>query len=1107
EKATADEEKIWAKIEREQNGWTKQVFKLPPEDRPESIIKPFNLSPSLLSGFRYRMQDAYRSVTGKAVKEARIKELKNEVLNSGKLKAHFEDHPMDLEYLRHDKPLHPTRVQTHMKYVPSYLLPKNMTSAVKVDSSTGEQTGQFDGAIATGVIAWPAQRKRKRARESTHECSACIKHSISSVNPPDSILTSPTATMYEDDLSDLLPQRRTALPSFNDDVDDPFKNPFNDGSDPWAAQPTAGGFGDWNTNAFADEPSHNISSLPQDPVPISPDSPTASRRDDPIAQKEDVSSPSHHDERPPTIYAETPVVENVVSATPSTAVVDPLDAALSNVEEPPEHIPVFKRKLPLVINDQTTTTPEPSAASDAKTEKKGQDPETEAPEANEDANKVATTPLATPTQVTEERPSDSAEPEGVPVLSQPTLEIPSSTPDTSFSNDNQVTPPHSLTRVQSTSDIESKSSLDKVAISPLERTPAMLPNPLDKTYTAPPPLSLGSEMGAGGWGDGWNPAPSNGNFYAVSNTSAQPALEQSPTHGEEAAKEREEEDPEDNIPLAHSLPKAPIPMYTITVGDPQKVGDPISAHIIYTVHTKTTNSNYKKSQFSVLRRYSDFVWLFETLCNNNPGVIVPPIPEKNSFGRFQEEFVAARRLALNKCIQKMANHPGLCNDKDLQLFLESDNFSLDVGISVTISVFCHLNGLVSQIKHRRAEENTGLLSMFSSTITGTKFYETDEWFETKKAYLDGLENQLKGLVRSMEAVAKQRAESSQALSELAETLEAVSTADISKQLSNAFSHLATVQRKAKELQDEQAQQDVITFAGTVEEYGRMIGSVRLAFGSRVKCFNQWQNAENELRRVKTNYDRAKKQSKTPERLHYFMQEVADAERKVIHTKSEFERVTKLLKIELHRFDMERVEDFKRSLEAFLDGMIRRQKELINSWGEYQSTLLQKSETNPESNGPEGDEEPTAVEFSRSDHSHFSSLYQSTTQRSPVFFNMSWVSILASVGMAVGPPLVYADQSEWHLPLYQTTPYGFSRQSTPKSERLTNPAFIGYSIIKKKDATGFSRDVTAILLIANITRCMFWIGKRFEFGPYPPLSKLVDNVLKSCHQHCSFRVSS
>ena len=38
--------------------------------------------------------------------------------------AHFEDNPLDLEYLRHDKPLQPTRIQTHMKHVPKYLLPR-----------------------------------------------------------------------------------------------------------------------------------------------------------------------------------------------------------------------------------------------------------------------------------------------------------------------------------------------------------------------------------------------------------------------------------------------------------------------------------------------------------------------------------------------------------------------------------------------------------------------------------------------------------------------------------------------------------------------------------------------------------------------------------------------------------------------------------------------------------------------------------------------------------------------------------------------------------------------------------------------------------------------
>lgn len=40
-----------------------------------------------VEGFRYRMEDALRSVTKVAVREARVKEIKNEVVNSEKLKV------------------------------------------------------------------------------------------------------------------------------------------------------------------------------------------------------------------------------------------------------------------------------------------------------------------------------------------------------------------------------------------------------------------------------------------------------------------------------------------------------------------------------------------------------------------------------------------------------------------------------------------------------------------------------------------------------------------------------------------------------------------------------------------------------------------------------------------------------------------------------------------------------------------------------------------------------------------------------------------------------------------------------------------------------------
>ncbi|KAF8947784.1 ATP-dependent DNA/RNA helicase [Haplosporangium gracile] len=101
-------------------------------------INSYTIPMQQLAGFRYRMDDAMRAVTRMSIREARLKELKAEMLNSEKLRAHFEDKPKDLEYLRHDKTLHPTRVQAHMKHVPDYMMPK-------VQAVSSEKIGDAEG--------------------------------------------------------------------------------------------------------------------------------------------------------------------------------------------------------------------------------------------------------------------------------------------------------------------------------------------------------------------------------------------------------------------------------------------------------------------------------------------------------------------------------------------------------------------------------------------------------------------------------------------------------------------------------------------------------------------------------------------------------------------------------------------------------------------------------------------------------------------------------------------------------------------------------------------------------------------------------------------------
>lgn len=64
-----------------------------------------------------------------------------------------------------------------------------------------------------------------------------------------------------------------------------------------------------------------------------------------------------------------------------------------------------------------------------------------------------------------------------------------------------------------------------------------------------------------------------------------------------------------------------------------------------------------------------------------------------------------------------------------------------------------------------------------------------------------------------------------------------------------------------------------------------------------------------------------------------------AERKSRDGNAEFDAVSKLVKSEFGRFEKERVEEFKRVLERYLDEMVARQKELIEAWEEYHGIVL------------------------------------------------------------------------------------------------------------------------------------------------------------------------
>ncbi|KPI45171.1 Vacuolar protein sorting-associated protein vps5 [Cyphellophora attinorum] len=351
-----------------------------------------------------------------------------------------------------------------------------------------------------------------------------------------------------------------------------------------------------------------------------------------------------------------------------------------------------------------------------------------------------------------------------------------------------------------------------------------------------------------------------------------------------------------------SVEQAAKPTFDILVGDPHKVGDLTSSHIVYSVSTKTSSKAYKQPSFTVSRRYRDFLWLYNSLHNNNPGVVVPPPPEKQAVGRFDTEFVESRRQALERMLNKIANHPILHHDADLKIFLESEAFNVDV-------------------KNREAREpdlgqSKGMLSSIGINVGSSS----------------GKFNQLKGLMKALDTVVVQRKGLSEAAGDFAVSLGNLAQVELSPDFSGPLQGLSDVQVRIQQLYERQAQQDVLTLGITIDEYIRLVGSVKTAFQQRQKAFHSWHAAESELQKRRNAHDKLLRQGKSQQdKLNEVGAGVSDAEKKAHQARLLFEDMGRLMRGELERFEREKVEDFKSGVETFLEGAVEAQKELIELW--------------------------------------------------------------------------------------------------------------------------------------------------------------------------------
>ncbi|XP_005089113.1 probable ATP-dependent RNA helicase DDX56 [Aplysia californica] len=126
-------------------------------DDAENVFKPYNFKMEEIEGFRYRAKDALQAVTRTAIQEARLKDVRQEIFNSDKLRSYFDDNPQDLQALRHDKPLHTVKGSKELKHVPQYIVPQSLRS-----QSGGSRRRNRDGHSGQHKQSRPAYQTEKK---------------------------------------------------------------------------------------------------------------------------------------------------------------------------------------------------------------------------------------------------------------------------------------------------------------------------------------------------------------------------------------------------------------------------------------------------------------------------------------------------------------------------------------------------------------------------------------------------------------------------------------------------------------------------------------------------------------------------------------------------------------------------------------------------------------------------------------------------------------------------------------------------------------------------------------------------------------------------------
>ncbi|XP_029624093.1 sorting nexin-1 isoform X1 [Salmo trutta] len=365
----------------------------------------------------------------------------------------------------------------------------------------------------------------------------------------------------------------------------------------------------------------------------------------------------------------------------------------------------------------------------------------------------------------------------------------------------------------------------------------------------------------------------------------------------------------------------------VAVTNPEKIGDGMNAYMAYKVSTRTTLPMFRNRTFSVWRRFSDFLGLYEKLSVKHSlnGCIIPPPPEKSVVGMTKvkvgkedsssADFVERRRAALERYLQRVVCHPSLLQDPDVREFLERDELPRAVGTHALSGA-----GFLKMIN--RASDAVSKMTI--------KISDSDAWFDNKLQEVESEELQLRKLHAVVDSLVNHRKELCGNTAVFAKSMAMLGNSEDNTALSRALSQLAEVEDKMETLHQEQAASDFFILAELLADYIRLLGAVRGCFEQRMKTWQRWQEAQSTLQK-KREVEAKLLWANKPDKLQQAKEEITEWEGKVTQYERDFDRISVTVRKEFLRFEKEKSKDFKSQIVKYLESLLQSQQRLVKFW--------------------------------------------------------------------------------------------------------------------------------------------------------------------------------